>query len=248
MGAQDYSIIFIVLLAAYLIRGITGFGSGLIAVPVLAHFQSLQFVVPLVLTLDFIASFILGGVSPKKANWHEIKMLLPFGAIGAFLGVFALMRFPASPVLLTLGLFAAFFGVRNLMGIEPRGLVSALWAVPAGLVGSGAGALFGTSAPPYIIYLTHRLQDKTAVRATFSWLFVMDGGFRLALFVAAGLFMDSKVLIAIAGGCIPMIAGLVIGNRIHLTISRENMLRAVGVILVASGISLIAKVVMKGAV
>mgnify|MGYP001619021539 FL=1 len=48
-----------ILLLAYFIRGISGFGSGLIAVPLLAHFLPLQFVVPLVLVLDFSASLAL---------------------------------------------------------------------------------------------------------------------------------------------------------------------------------------------
>jgi hypothetical protein len=78
-------------------------------------------------------------------------------------------------------------------------MISIAWSVPAGLVGSGAGALFGTSAPPYIIYLTHRLPDKSSLRATFSCLFVIDGGFRLALFTGAGLFMKSEVQNALLG-------------------------------------------------
>jgi uncharacterized membrane protein YfcA len=119
-----------------------------------------------------------------------------------------------------------------------------LWAVPAGLVGSGAGALFGTSAPPYIIYLTYRLQDKGAVRATFSWLFVVDGGFRLSLFMAAGLLLEPKTQLAIALGAIPMMLGLYLGNKVHLNISRETLLKIIGAILVASGGSLICEVIL----
>ena len=178
---MDHVLISGILLGAYLVRGITGFGSGLIAVPLLAFSHPLQLVVPLVLTLDFIASFILGGVGGKQADWSEIKLLLPFGVVGALFGVFGLLRFPSAPVLVALGAFTLFFGVRNVLGIQPHGEISRIWAAPAGLIGSSAGALFGTSAPPYIIYLTHRLQDKSAVRATFSWLFVIDGGFRLCL-------------------------------------------------------------------
>jgi uncharacterized membrane protein YfcA len=134
--------------------------------------------------------------------------------------------------------------VRNALGVQPHGQISALWAVPTGLIGSGAGALFGTSAPPYIIYLTHRLEDKTAVRATFSWLFVLDGGFRLILFVAAGLLLERQTQIAIAMGLVPMIAGLYIGNRVHLNITRERMLQVIGWILVGAGASLILKVLL----
>jgi uncharacterized membrane protein YfcA len=240
----DQILVFVVLLGAYFVRGLTGFGSGLIAVPLLAFIQPLQSVVPLVLALDFIASFILGGVNTKQTAWKEIRYLLPFGAIGAVFGVFALMRFPPDVLVFSLGCFTAYFGARNLLGVEPKGGISALWAVPAGLVGSATGAVFGTSGPPYIIYLTHRLQDKTTVRATFSWLFVIDGGFRLALFFAAGLLLRVETQLAILIGLIPMTAGLYLGNRVHINISRESLLKIVGGILVASGLTLVLKVII----
>ncbi|MCE5180769.1 MAG: sulfite exporter TauE/SafE family protein, partial [Betaproteobacteria bacterium] len=75
------------MLLAYFIRGITGFGSGLIAVPLLAHFMPLQFVVPFVLVLDFTASITLGGKIRQHIDWRELKPLLPFGALGVMLGV-----------------------------------------------------------------------------------------------------------------------------------------------------------------
>lgn len=243
---MPYDLIFtaLVVMTAYLIRGLSGFGSGLIAVPVLALYHPLPVIVPVVLTLDFVASFILGGINRKDASWEEIKRLVPFGVIGALMGVFALLRFPPAPVLIALALFVMYFGMRNALGIKPEGAVSAAWAVPAGLVGSGAGALFGTSAPPYIIYLTHRLADKTKVRSTFSCLFIIDGGFRLALLVGAGLLMQKEVQNAILWSMLPMIAGLYLGNRIHIGISNEILLKIIGVVLVINGIMLIGKVML----
>jgi uncharacterized membrane protein YfcA len=240
----DVWLVPVVVLIAYLIRGLSGFGSGLIAVPVLALVYPLPVIVPVVMTLDFVASFILGGANWKEANWHEIKLLVPFGAVGAMMGVFALLRFPPAPVLVALGAFVIFFGMRNALGIKPEGNVSTVWAVPAGLVGSGAGALFGTSAPPYIIYLTHRLADKASVRATFSCLFVIDGGFRLALLIGAGLLFQQQVQSAIIWSLLPMMAGLYIGNRIHIGISNATLLRVIGVVLVFNGLMLIGKVIL----
>ena len=108
-----------ILMSAYFIRGITGFGSALISVPLLALSQPLQFAVPLVLALDFTASLVLGGTNRKKANWAEIKILLPFGMIGACIGAYALVTLPTTPVLLTLGAFTMFFGFRNIFGLQP---------------------------------------------------------------------------------------------------------------------------------
>src|SRR5207245_4931733 len=92
-----------ILMSAYFIRGITGFGSALISVPLLALSQPLQFAVPLVLALDFTSSLVLGGLNREQAQWDEMKILLPFGMIGDCVGAYALVALPATPVLLTLG-------------------------------------------------------------------------------------------------------------------------------------------------
>jgi uncharacterized protein len=231
-----------ILMSAYFIRGITGFGSALIAVPLLALSQPLQFAVPLILALDFTASLVLGGTNTKKANWQEIKILLPFGMVGACVGAYALVTLPTAPVLLTLGAFTMFFGFRNIFGLQPIGAVSRAWAMPAGFTGGATGALFGASGPPYIMYLTRRLLDKGAVRATFSWLFTIDGGFRLALFLFAGLLLDPKLQIAYGLGLVPMAIGLYSGNKVHLDMTSSGMLRVVGALLVLSGAMLFLKV------
>jgi uncharacterized protein len=238
----DMVLVLCILMSAYFIRGITGFGSALISVPLLALSQPLQLAVPLVLALDFTASLALGGTNAKKANWAEIKILLPFGMIGACVGAYALLTLPTTPVLLTLGAFTMFFGFRNIFGLQPVGRLSRAWAMPAGLAGGGAGALFGAGSPPYIMYLTRRLLDKGSVRATFSWLIAIDGGFRLGLFLFAGLLLNPQLQIAYVLGLIPMAAGLYMGNKVHLDMTSEGMFKVVGALLVLSGAMLFLKV------
>src|SRR3954465_2833747 len=94
-----------ILMSAYFIRGITGFGSALISVPLLALSQPLQFAIPLVLALPIRASLVLGSANTKKANWANPPILLPAGMIGACSGAFALLRLPTEPLLLALGSF-----------------------------------------------------------------------------------------------------------------------------------------------
>lgn len=240
----DMVLVQCILMSAYFIRGITGFGSALIAMPLLAMSQPLQFAVPLILALDFTASLILGGANSKKADWSEIKLLLPFGMLGACLGAYALVTVPTTPVLLALGAFTMFFGLINIFGQQPTGQLSRSWAVLAGLGGGAAGALFGAGSPPYIMYLSRRLVDKGAVRTTFSWLIAADGGFRLGLFLFAGLLFDPKIQVAYVIGLVPMAIGLYVGNKVHLDITSEGMLRVVGVLLILSGAILMLKVVV----
>lgn len=230
-----------ILLLAYLIRGITGFGSGLLAVPLLAHVLPLQFVVPLVLVLDFSASLTLSRHARRYVRWDEIIPLLPSTLVGIVLGVMLLVRLPQEPLLTALGLFVLFFGVRYVFDIHGSKAISRLWALPTGLAGGTISALFGTGGPPYVIYLSHRMRDKSQLRATFSGLFLLDGTLRIAGFLYAGLLMQEHLLTAIALGIPVMAGGLYLGHRIHLGIGNRQMLMLTGALLLVSGMSLLWK-------
>lgn len=209
--------------------------------PLLAHFLPLQFVVPFVLVLDFTASIALGGTTRDQIDWNELKPLLPFGAAGVLLGVTLLIRMPREPLLIGLGIFVLIFGARTLLNIHGEKPISRLWAVPAGLTGGTVGALFGTGGPPYIIYLSHRLKDKTKLRATFSGLFTLEGGLRVVTFLATGLLLQGGMLTALLAALPIMALGLYLGHRVHLGISSRQMLKLIGALLIGSGASLIWK-------
>ena len=56
---MDYLAVFVILLTAYFVRGLTGFGSGLISVPLLALWQPLQLVVPLIMHESLLGFVVL---------------------------------------------------------------------------------------------------------------------------------------------------------------------------------------------
>lgn len=230
-----------ILLAAYFIRGITGFGSGLISVPLLALFLPLKFVVPLILLLDFTASIVIGGFNFKRVCWSEIGVLIPFGVVGVVLGTSLLVSLPPEPMLIALAGFVFVFAVRSILNLRSDKPISRAWAVPASLTGGTVGALFGTGGPPYVIYLTHRIHDKSDLRATFSALFFTEGVTRIASFLVAGLLMTSQVWIAYFAAFPIMLGALYLGGRVHVGLTQPQMTRLVGVLLLVSSMSLLFK-------
>lgn len=230
-----------ILLAAYFIRGITGFGSGLISVPLLALFLPLKFVVPLILLLDFTASIVIGGFNFKRVRWSEVGVLIPFGVVGVVLGTSLLVSLPPEPMLIALAGFVFVFAVRSILNLRSDKPISRGWAVPASLTGGTVGALFGTGGPPYVIYLTHRIHDKSDLRATFSALFFTEGVTRIASFLVAGLLMTSQVWIAYFAALPVMLGALYLGGRVHVGLTQLQMTRLVGVLLLVSSVSLLFK-------
>ena len=230
-----------ILLVAYFIRGITGFGSGLISVPLLALFLPLQFVVPLILLLDFTASIVIGGFNFKRVKWDEVGVLIPFGIVGVILGTSLLVNLPPEPMLIALAGFVFVFAMRSLLNLHGDKLISRGWAVPASLTGGTVGALFGTGGPPYVIYLSHRIRDKSELRATFSALFFTEGLTRIGSFLVAGLLMTASVWVAFFAALPLVLGALYLGGRVHVGISPAQMARLVGVLLLVSSVSLLFK-------
>lgn len=230
-----------ILLLAYVTRGITGFGSGLISVPLLALYLPLQFVVPMVLLLDFTASILIGGLHFKRVQWGEIRILIPFGVIGVVLGTSLLVQLPAEPMLFALAAFVFVFALRSLFNVHGDKPAARGWAVPAALTGGTVGALFGTGGPPYVIYLAHRIREKGELRATFSALFFFEGITRIVTFLIAGLLLSAKVWIAYAAALPLVVGALYLGGRIHVGLDQAQMTRLVGVLLLVSSVSLALK-------
>jgi uncharacterized membrane protein YfcA len=231
-----------ILLLAYFVRGISGFGSGLIAVPLLALRFPLPEVVPFMLIADFSASALVGGVTFKHVAWAEIRRLLPVSLIGVIVGTSLLVSLPANILLTILGGFVLAFALRSLY-LHPGKFkpISTWWAYPAALSGGAVGGLFGTGGPPYVIYLTHRIENKAALRATLSGLFFLEGLIRIVTFLVVGLLHGSAVWFNLLTAAPIIIAALYAGSHVHARITNAQMTRLIGLLLLVSSASLLVK-------
>ena len=241
MEVWQYAAATAIVVLAYFIRGIAGFGSGLIAVPLLALFLPLTFVVPLILLLDLTASLVMGGLDLQRVQWREVGMLIPFSLIGVIVGTQLLVNLPLTPMLLILAAFILVFAIRSLLNLKGEKPVSAWWAIPASFTGGTVGGLFGTGGPPYVIYLNHRIQNKTLLRATFSALFFIEGAVRIATFFIAGLLMAQTVWWNALFALPLMLGALWLGGHVHTGLTQAHMTRLIGVLLLLASVSLTLK-------
>jgi uncharacterized membrane protein YfcA len=230
-----------VLVVAYFIRGISGFGSGLVAIPLLALVFPLRLVVPTILLLDFTASLVIGGYNFRQLRWDEVRPLIPFDLIGVVIGTSLLVNLPRTPLLIGLGVFVLIFAVRNLLNMHSEKSISRWWAIPASLTGGTIGALFGTGGPPFVIYLSHRLQVKGQLRATLSGVFMLEGVIRIVSFTFAGLLLNVQVWKGYGLGLPVTLLALYAGSHVHTGLDRTQVMRIIGALLLLSSVSLFVK-------
>jgi len=230
----------LIVFAAYAVFGVTGFGSTLVAVPLLAHVVPLTFAIPVVILLDGIASVSQGLRLRAEIDRREVLTLLPFLVLGMGIGTLLLVSVPGDVLILCLGVFVLAYGLSY---IARRGSVLRLprWsAAPIGMFGGTTAALFGSGGPVYVVYFAGRGATPDQIRATMPLVFVFTTIARIVVFALAGLYHTG--VFAATGLLLPALAlGLWSGNRLHGRLSREQAVRIVGALLTLSGVSLLVK-------
>lgn len=228
-------------LLAYIILGISGFGSALVTIPLLVHFLPLQSVVPLVVMVDFLATASNGLRFREQVDVSELKYIIPAVVVGILSGVTLLATLPKHAALLTLGALVTGYGVYRLFSQPSARPVSHWWGIPTGFAGGLIGGLFGVGGPIYATYLSARIHDSGHMRATLSAIFSFSTGLRATVYLISGLLLQPEVWWAFLLLVPAMPVGLAIGHRLHRKLSHRQVGRFISVLLVMSGLSLLWK-------
>lgn len=227
--------------ATYSVFGLTGAGSTVLALPLLAYFLPLKFAVTLLLLLDFAASLALSTRVRGVVRIDEFGRLLPFLLVGLVLGLTLLINAPEGVLLGALGVFLLAYAAWSLARHLGEIHLSRAWAAPFGLAGGALAALFGTGGVLITLYLTGRLTRKDELRATATTAVLVNSVTRVVLFGAGGLLTREVLLSGLL--LLPsVVIGLFVGQRLHAVIDARNVRRAVYVVLLIAGVSLIARV------
>ena len=224
------------------IFGVTGFGAALVTVPIATHFVPLSFALALFVLMDLANAFRIGFENPKNAVKGEWTRIAPTILAGTVTGVTLLVNLPRGAATLALGVFVLLFALYSLTRrAEVRRVVPARWAYLAGFTGGVTSTLFGAGGPPYAMYLSHRGLSKEQFRATMGFATLTSISLRTVAFLLTGVLLDPKVwtyaVFVVPAG----LAGIWAASHLFRRISRELLMRAVALMLLASGTSLIVR-------
>jgi uncharacterized membrane protein YfcA len=231
----------LIIAGAYCVFGMTGFGSAIIALPLLTHLLPFKFVLPMYALLDVTASLTTGIRFHADIARRELAFLLPCLLAGMAAGVFLLIELPAEWILLALGIFVFSYGIYAVSEPETTWRLSRVWAIPVGLIGGAISALFGTGGPLYVTYLTARGLTAGQIRSSTATIFAITATTRIVLFAASGLYGQQGIFISALGLAPAMLIGLYAGHRLHVNLPRRRIVQVIGGLLVLSGGSLIVR-------
>ena len=232
------------ILFAYTVFGMSGFGSTVIAIPILANWLPLTYLVPLMALGDLVAAVAVGGSNRQHVSVAELKRLMPFMVLGIALGVTVLVNVPQHPLKIGLAAFAIAVGLHSVLNPAPKGTISPWWCVPAGTLAGILATVFGAGGPVNVAYLSGRLRDKGEIRSTVSVIISISATLRTTSYALAGLVLKAAILAGVAMAVPFAWAGVALGSRIHIGLTNAQMRRAVGGVLITSGVVLLARTLL----
>lgn len=194
---------------AGLLRGFTGFGFALAAIPVLTLFLPPGAIVPAVSVVALLAGIELLPKAWPAANFRAIRRLLIGALVGTPFGAYLLAVLPADPMRLIIGgivLLAALLLWRGARFSRqpPLGGQVAIGAL-SGLL-NGATAMGG---PPVILYFLAAPEGMAAGRASLLVYFFFLSLWSLAMMAWQGLLGWPSLLLALL-----MTPAMALGNRL----------------------------------
>lgn len=223
----------------YLVLGITGFGSALVMVPLLAWRWPLSEVVPLVLLTDVVASALMGRLNWREVRWDVLRQLLPGMVLGALVGLLLQRASPGAWPLLALGVYVVWVGRRAWRGVTGGG-AAPFWMGHVHGLGVGlVQVMFGTAGPLVLAWMARRQIPAPAMRASTPALMTVVAIGVLVLMAVDGRLgsplLWQRLLWLLPMGVLAVLAGHAVAARLPVAFLR----RAIAGLLMLSGLMLL---------
>jgi len=207
---SDLVIICSIFFVSSVVMGVTGFGFGMVAVPLLSSILSPKSAIPLSVIFSWITNTILLIRYRKSIEIKMIQKLMIGIMIGIPVGVFFLKSFDDTLLRINLGLLTIFYVLNdfyNFVKLDIPDKYSSL----AGFVSGCLSGAFGFGALPVLIFISTKVYDKEKWKGTLHCVWFITLSFMiifLSLFGLLNIKLMSKSVIFLPF----VLIGLIIGN------------------------------------
>ncbi len=230
----------LILLVAGLIRGYSGFGSGMVAVLGLSLVFPPATLVPVVLLLEVVASTSLLPSVWGLVDWSSLRWLFLGALLGTPAGTYLLASIPARTMRVAIAIIVMGLVILSQRKADFRRHFGKSATVSVGVV---SGLLNGSAAiggPPVILFFFSSLSQVAVSRASLIAFFLGADLLAAGMSAAQGL-ITIKTWLMLSILTLPLVCGLVIGSRTFIHTNPEIFRRRVMQLLMILAIAALVR-------
>jgi uncharacterized membrane protein YfcA len=224
--------------ASGFVRGFSGFGQGMIYVPLIAALYGPRLAVTTILLIDLICSVPFLIPALPHVRWREMLPLVLAAAITIPLGTLALVYVDPGPLRWAIAISITLCVVLLASGWRYRGSPKLPITLGVGAVSGIIGGAIQIPGPPVILYWLGSTMSAAAARANFIAYFALFELISIAVYAWGGLLTNDVFLFGLLM-LVPFLSGAAGGSMIFIFMSDRNYRAAAYVlILLAAALSL----------
>jgi uncharacterized membrane protein YfcA len=231
-------VLLLIVLAAALTAGLTGFGFNLVSVPLLALYLDPRSAVVVSLLLGVVASGML-LLSPDTRALIEGRLtllLFGFSLLGLPIGVLLFSTVSPNALKVAIGLITLVYGLPLLWSHRFRITAHAYVGAAAGLAGGILASSTGLSGPPAIVFVHAQRLQPARLRATLAAYVFLVTVMSLPLLMVTGSVNQGRVVAALP--LIPaVVIGVLIGRALFTKVAAHLFEKLVIAALVVMGLA-----------
>lgn len=207
------SIIVLVFVASGFVNGFLGFGSGIVAMTIIASTHGLLHAAGVVNICTLVISLVQGWILRRHIRWDMTWLMLSTGVIGVVVGVLLLSSFDADIMTRAVGVAVMAIAAYYLLHKAPPRQHSKTFGAACGLASGALSGAANIGGPPVVAYVYGHPDPPDALKATAQAIFV---GLSIPRLIVA--MQQGQITADMAWDSLPAIPALVVGllAGIHL--------------------------------
>ncbi len=226
----------IIFLGAF-IQAISGFGSALVAMPLLTAVIGIQTASPLFAVVGFVLDTLLLWRFRAALNFQAIRRLVLASLVGIPLGVIFLRQQDPRLVTTLLGVTLVAYAVYALITPRLPELRRPGWGYLFGLLGGVLGGAYNTSGPPVVVFATCRRWSPAEFRGNLQAYFIVNSGIVMLTHAISGN-LTPAVWQGLAWAVPGLAVGLTVGLAFNPWVNPERFRQIVLLLLLILGLRL----------
>lgn len=234
-----YLIMCIALFCGHFVKGITGFGSALLSIPIMSFVFAPADAIVIALISDVWIGAYLTWIERHNVTWKVLPSMLLGAFVGQQVGVLVQKSLDEDTVRVCMAVLISVFAVRMLFGAGTWTRRTRFRSFVGGLAGLGAGVmsgLVGSSGPPVVLYTTSYF-DKSKGRSILIAFFFFSAISLVLTLIHRGMVSQDTYIFA-GLGVLVSLAAAYIGSWLAPKISQIFFIRLVAFLLLFCAFSM----------
>lgn len=232
---MDYYLIALIMFAGAFLQGITGFGSGLVAVPLLSLLIPLTMLTPMLSLINVALAIYLAWLLRHYLALRRWVPLFLAGIVGTLIGNYALAHLPLATLQLGMAIFVIAAGLLFWFGVQLKVAAKLPQQSAVGLLSGFANGALTLGGPPVVLFLTANRLARSEFRATLAVFFLALGLTNVVSFGLQGRYatVDPIALLVLVVGAL---VGAYGGHRLSGKLSERSFRRLTLLLVIGAGV------------